>query len=54
MKRAFDTVTDHAAAMSEVGAEVFAMRFQHMQLPRLVAVGDQVLAKVPQRPDFTR
>jgi len=33
-------------------AEVLAVRFENVQLTRLVAVGDQVLAEVPKRPDL--
>ena len=52
MERALDAVADHLAAVADVGAEVFAVRFQDVQLAGLVAVGDQILAEVLQRPDL--
>ena len=52
VERALDTVADDGAAVADVRAEVFAVRFQHMQLAVLVAVGHQILAEVVQRSDL--
>ena len=41
-----------AVRLADVCAEVFAVRFHHVQHPLIVAVGDQILAEVMQRPDF--
>jgi hypothetical protein len=49
---ALDTVADHLAAVADVGAEVFAVRFENMQLTGLIAIGDQILAEVPKGPDL--
>ncbi|ORW71534.1 hypothetical protein AWC22_01450 [Mycobacterium riyadhense] len=53
MKRAPHAIADHFAAMADVRAKVFAVRFQDVQLTGLVPVGDQVLAEVVQRPHLT-
>jgi hypothetical protein len=50
VKRAFDAVADDLAAVSDVSAEMAAVTRQHVEFARLVAVGDQVFAEVPQRP----
>jgi hypothetical protein len=50
VKRALHAIAHHFAAMPDVRAQVFAVRFEHMQLAGLVAIGDQVLAEVPQCP----
>ena len=52
MEGALDAVADHGAAVADVGAEMLAVRFQNMQLTGLVAVSDQILAEVAQRPDL--
>jgi len=52
VERALDAVADHRAALADVGAEVFAVCFQNMQVTGLVAIGDQVFAEVVQRPDL--
>ena len=52
VKRALDAVADHGAAVADMCAEVFAVRFHHMQHALLVAVGNQILAEVVQRPDL--
>jgi len=52
MERALNAVVDHCATVADVRAEVFAVRFQNMQFTRIVAVGDQIFAEVPQRPDL--
>ena len=50
MERALDAVADHLAPVADVRTQVAAMARQDVQLARLVAVGDQILAEVPQRP----
>ena len=52
MERALDTIADYRAAVADVRAEVFAVRFQHMQLTGLIAVGGQIFAEILQRPDL--
>ena len=47
-----DTVTDNSAAVADVSAEVFAVRLQDVQLAALVAVGDEIVAEIVQRPDL--
>jgi hypothetical protein len=46
---ALHAIADHRAAVADVSAEVLAVRLQHMQLTRLVAVDDKVLAEIVQR-----
>jgi hypothetical protein len=48
VKGAFDAIADHLAAVADVGAEVFAVRLEHMQLTGLPAVGHQILAEIVQ------
>jgi hypothetical protein len=50
MEWALDAVADPLAAVADVGPEVFAVRFQDVQLALLVAVGHQILAEILQRP----
>jgi hypothetical protein len=45
VERALHAVADHRAAVTDVSAEVFAMRLQHMQLTGLVAIGHQISPK---------
>jgi len=52
VERALDAVTDDLAAVADVRAEVFAVRFEYMQLTALVALGHQLLAEVLKRSDF--
>src|SRR3984957_11665832 len=52
VERALNTVADHGAAVADVGAEMFAVRFHDVEFTLLVSVSDQILAKVMQRPDF--
>ena len=52
MEGALDTVADDLAAVADVRAEVLAVRFEHVQLAGLVAIGDEILAEVVQRPDL--
>jgi hypothetical protein len=49
VERTLDAVSDDLAAMADVGAEVPAVTRQHVQLAKLVPVGHQILAEVPQR-----
>ena len=50
VERALDAVVDHLSAVADVRAEVFAVRFQNMQLTGLATVGDQIFAEVLQGP----
>jgi hypothetical protein len=52
VERALNTIADHGPAVADVGAEVFAVRFQDVEFTLLVSVSDQILAEVMQRPDF--
>src|SRR5271163_32776 len=47
---ALDAVADDLAAVADVRTEVLAVCFQNVQLTGLVAIGDEVLAEVVQRP----
>jgi hypothetical protein len=49
---ALNAVADHLAAVADVGTQVLAVRFQNMQLTRLVTVSDQVLTEVAEGPDL--
>jgi hypothetical protein len=50
---ALHAVADNGAAVADVGAEVFAVRVQDVQLTVLVAVSRQILAEIVQRADLT-
>jgi hypothetical protein len=50
VERALDAVADHLAAVADVGAEVFAVRLEDVQLALLIAVRHQILAEVVQWP----
>jgi hypothetical protein len=54
VERALYAVADHLAAVADVGAEMPAVTRQHVQFTRFVAVGDQILAEVPQRTYLAR
>ena len=50
MERALDAVADHFAAVADVSAEVFAVRFQDVQFTALIPISHQILAEVVERP----
>lgn len=51
MEGASDVVAGHRATVAHVGAEVLAVRVENHQTTVLGAVGDEVVAEVPQRLD---
>src|ERR1700758_227216 len=50
VERALDAVADHFAAVADVSAEVFAVRFQDVQFTALILISHQILAEVVERP----
>jgi hypothetical protein len=52
VERALDAVADDLAAVSDVRAEVPAVRGQHMKFARFVAVRDEVFTEVAEGTDL--
>jgi hypothetical protein len=52
MEGAYDAVAFHRAPVSEVGAQVPAMRVEHMQQVVFGAIRDEVMLEVAQRADL--
>src|SRR3974390_2035647 len=53
MERALDAVTSDPPAVADVCPEMRTMALQHVQVALLVAIGDEFLAEVAQRPHLT-